>query len=67
MTFLGQLEKFTIENPDVQTAMMIHRFATDKVLNVSDETSYPHRELKMHMYVAFSVFAGLSSGLLNVR
>lgn len=50
--FLAKLKQFTKENPDVQTAMMIHRFATDKVLEVSeDESVYPHRELKMHMSV----------------
>jgi hypothetical protein len=50
MEFLGQLGDFTAAHPEVQTALMIHRFATDKVLEVPDvESAYPHRELKMHM------------------
>jgi hypothetical protein len=56
--FLGQLERFTAAHPDVQTAMMIHRFATDGALTVPDEDSvYPHRSLKLHMWVFFSFCA----------
>nr|QNC49721.1 Hfaza2M [Hypoxylon fragiforme] len=48
--FLDELERFTKANPDVLTAMMVHRFATEKVLEVPDaESAYPHRELKMHI------------------
>ncbi|KAI1379509.1 hypothetical protein F4677DRAFT_442487 [Hypoxylon crocopeplum] len=48
--FIDELERFTMANPDVSTAMMIHRFPTQKVLEVPDEESvYPHRQFKMHI------------------
>ena len=50
VNFLDQLARFTTAHPEVQTAMMIHRFSTDKVLEVPDsESVYPHRDIKMHM------------------
>ncbi|PSR81486.1 hypothetical protein BD289DRAFT_372588 [Coniella lustricola] len=49
--FLDHLQKFTKTNPNVQTAMMIHRFANDRVLEAAetDESSYPHRDISMHI------------------
>jgi hypothetical protein len=49
---LAELERFNREQPDVIMAMVFHRFSNEAVLKVSDEqTAYPHRNIKMHMYV----------------
>ena len=49
-SFLRQLESFSRAYPDVSTSMVVHRFATQRVLDVpSGDSAYPHRELKMHM------------------
>jgi hypothetical protein len=49
--FLGELQRFNRERPEVITAMVLHRFSTAAVLEVPDEeTAYPHRNIKMHMY-----------------
>lgn len=63
--FLDQLSKFTKTNPSVQTAMMIHRFANDRVLEAgkTDKSSYPHRDVSMHMYVFFFCTFEKSFGL----
>ena len=48
--FVGELERFNREHPDVIMAMVLHRFSNEAVLKVSDEeTAYPHRNIKMHM------------------
>lgn len=50
LAFLDELESFSEANPDLTAALVIHRFATQKVLSVPDEdTSYQHRGLDMHM------------------
>jgi hypothetical protein len=49
---MGELERFNREQPDVIMSMVFHRFSNEAVLKVSDEeTAYPHRNIKMHMYV----------------
>lgn len=56
LAFLDKLESFSEANPDLTASLVIHRFATQKVLSVPDqESSYPHRGLKMHMYVNFTI------------
>ncbi|AEO68590.1 uncharacterized protein THITE_2090100 [Thermothielavioides terrestris NRRL 8126] len=48
--FLGELQRFNRERPEVITAMVLHRFSTAAVLEVPDEeTAYPHRNIKMHI------------------
>ncbi|KAI6091229.1 hypothetical protein F4821DRAFT_226753 [Hypoxylon rubiginosum] len=50
--FIPELERFTSAHPGVMTTFMIHRFPTQKVLQVPDEdSSYPHRDLKMHIQI----------------
>lgn len=50
VNFVGELEVFTKRYPNISTAMMIHRFSTEKVLQAPDnESAYPYRELNMHM------------------
>ncbi|RYO90879.1 hypothetical protein DL766_001620 [Monosporascus sp. MC13-8B] len=50
VAFLHELENFSRAHPDVTAAMVIHRFATQKVLGVPDgDSAYPHRQLKMHI------------------
>ncbi|KAI1746384.1 hypothetical protein F4680DRAFT_401248 [Xylaria scruposa] len=50
VNFLGELEVFTKKYPNISTAMMIHRFSTEKVLQAPDsESAYPYRKLNMHM------------------
>jgi hypothetical protein len=52
-SFFDDLTDFYSENPDILTFFVIHRFPTQAVLAVPDEeTAYPHRHLKMHMYVS---------------
>ncbi|KAI2621293.1 hypothetical protein GGR54DRAFT_96721 [Hypoxylon sp. NC1633] len=50
VAFIDELARFTDAHPDISTTLMIHRFSTQRVLEVPDEESvYPHRELKMHI------------------
>ncbi|KAI1314099.1 hypothetical protein F5Y03DRAFT_336159 [Xylaria venustula] len=47
---LEELKSFSEAHPDIGASMVIHRFATQQVLQVRDEDSaYPHRQLKMHI------------------
>lgn len=49
--FLDELEDFNAAMPDVVTAMVVHRFATDAVLRVPDsDSAYPYRSIKLHLY-----------------
>lgn len=50
LAFVEELDRFSEAHPDLTAAIVVHRFPTQKVLEVpSDETAYPHRQLKMHM------------------
>ncbi|KAJ2976040.1 hypothetical protein NUW58_g297 [Xylaria curta] len=50
LKFLRELKSFSGAHPDIGASMVIHRFATQRVLRVTDEDSaYPHRQLKMHI------------------
>ncbi len=50
VAFIQELDSFNRVHTDLPTSLVIHRFATQKVLEVPDhESAYPHRELKMHL------------------
>lgn len=50
LAFVDELDRFSDAHLDLTAAIVIHRFPTQKVLEVAgDETAYPHRQLKMHM------------------
>lgn len=51
-TFLANLLDFSNQQQDIHAVFVIHRWPTQAVLEVPDrETAYPHRQLKMHVYV----------------
>ncbi|RWA14451.1 hypothetical protein EKO27_g629 [Xylaria grammica] len=50
LQFLQEMKSFGRSHRDIEASLVIHRFATQQVLQVPDEDSaYPHRHLKMHI------------------
>ena len=50
VSYFNDIDDFSRRNPDIHSVFVVHRFPTQAVQAVPDETTaYPHREVKMHV------------------
>jgi fumiquinazoline A oxidase len=67
-SWIADLHAFSSKYLDIRNNFVIHRWPQQAVLAVpDDETTYPYRDLKIHMYVFPSLAVPSSSSISNYR